>query len=207
MSGHEIHGRDAHGCKERYQAIVTLGVALGGRRFDKGGRIADNILHYLYNRAYRTGAKGDAVFRLYSKGCEYAIRALMEVGPAGNDERFQAKKVCDKAGIPESFTRKVFQSLVQGGFLEAARGPGGGYVLSEAPDRISLLQVIEAVDGDDTFAGCILGLPECGSSKPCPLHPVWAEAKGDLLAQLESKTLQDLIDIRTRDVQESEDEA
>ncbi len=147
------------------------------------------------------------MFRLYSKGCEYAIRALMEVGPAGNDQRFQAKKICEKADIPESFTRKVFQALVQGGFLQAARGPGGGYVLTEAPSKISLLKVIEAVDGAETFDGCVLGLPECGTSTPCPLHPVWAEAKGDLLAQLSSKTLQDLVDARDAGGQPLEDGA
>lgn len=135
------------------------------------------------------------MFKLYSKGCEYTIRALMHVVTEGGVERFQAKDVCEKAGIPESFTRKVFQALVQGSFLEAARGPGGGYVLTKHPRDISLLEIIKAVDGEGTFDHCIMGLPQCEREHPCPLHEVWAGAKQQLLEQIEAKTLQDLLDM------------
>ena len=138
------------------------------------------------------------MFRLYSKGCEYALRALMHVEQQSEVERFQAKDVCEKAEIPEAFTRKVFQALVQAGFLAAARGPGGGYVLTKRSDEISLLGVIKAVDGDDSFDNCIMGLPECGGDHPCPLHSVWAETKERLLEQLASKTLRNLIDTAQR---------
>ena len=135
------------------------------------------------------------VFRLYSKGCEYALRALLQFAPANGDERFQARVICRKAGIPESFTRKVFQSLVQGGFLKALRGPGGGYALTEHPSRISLLRIIQEVDGEHTFDSCIMGLPQCGGEKSCPLHEVWSGAKQSLVAQLRNTTLQDLLDV------------
>lgn len=136
------------------------------------------------------------MFRLYSKGCEYAIRALMHVMPTNGTKRFQAKTVCEKAGIPEPFTRKVFQSLVSSGFLEAARGPGGGYKLKENPRRITILEIIRAVDGDEIFEGCIMGLPECNELKPCPLHEIRSVSKHYLIAQLESTSLQDLIDLQ-----------
>ena len=140
------------------------------------------------------------MFRLYSKGCEYAIRALTLIPPSTDNQRFQTKEICERAGIPESFARKIFQSLVQGGFLEAFRGPGGGYALKEDPSEISLLRIIKAVDGEDTFAGCVMGLPRCDSLKPCPLHFTWATAKARLLATLEAKTLQDLINtVRSRE--------
>lgn len=134
------------------------------------------------------------MFRLYSKGCEYAIRALMHVAPTNGTKRFQAKTVCEKAGIPEPFTRKVFQSLVSGGFLEAARGPGGGYQLTEDPGRITILEIIKAVDGEGVFDGCIMGLPECNELHPCPLHEIRSVTKHHLLSQLESTSLQDLIE-------------
>ena len=133
------------------------------------------------------------VFRLYSKGCEYAIRAFMCIAPSGN-RRFNAKEICQQAKIPESFTRKVLQSLAQAGFLEAVRGPGGGYVLTEEPSKISLLKLIRAVDGEGTFDNCILGLPQCDGIHPCPLHHVWSESKDRLLERLELISMQDLID-------------
>ena len=140
------------------------------------------------------------MFMLYSKGCEYAIRALVHAAPRAKGERFKAKAICEKAGIPESFTRKVFRLLVHEGFLEALRGPGGGYALLEDPDRISLLEIIKAVDGADTFEGCVMGLDECNALKPCPLHYVWNSAKNEMLDQLESKTLEDLCEtVRRRE--------
>ncbi|MBI3117663.1 MAG: Rrf2 family transcriptional regulator [Candidatus Hydrogenedentes bacterium] len=134
------------------------------------------------------------MFKLYSKGCEYAIRALTEAGVAEGVERFQASEVCRRAGLPEPFTRKVFQALAQAGFLKAARGPGGGYVLTRSPRKISLVDFIKAVDGEETFGHCVMGLPQCGSRRPCPLHNVWAEAKEQLLAQLRDTSLQDVIE-------------
>ncbi|MCC6697162.1 MAG: Rrf2 family transcriptional regulator [Candidatus Hydrogenedentes bacterium] len=138
------------------------------------------------------------MFKLYSKGCEYALRALTYAASRSGNGRFQAKDVCEKADIPESFTRKVFQALTQGGFLQAVRGPGGGYELSRPPEKISLLDVIEAVEGQDTFEHCVLGFPECGGKHPCPLHETWSKAKRQLMAQLEHRTLQDLADSTTR---------
>lgn len=138
------------------------------------------------------------MFKLYSKGCEYALRALTYAASQSEDGRFQAKDVCEKTDIPESFTRKVLQSLVQGGFLQAVRGPGGGYELSRPANEITLLDVIEAVEGGDTFDHCVLGFPTCASKHPCPLHDTWARAKQQLLAQLERRTLQELADTTVR---------
>ena len=138
------------------------------------------------------------MFKLYSKGCEYALRALTYAASQTDNGRFQAKDVCEKTDIPESFTRKVLQALVQGGFLQAVRGPGGGYELTKRADEITLLDVIRAVEGDDTFDHCVLGFPTCGSKHPCPLHETWVVAKGELLAQLERRTLQELADSTLR---------
>lgn len=138
------------------------------------------------------------MFRLYSKGCEYAIRALTSVTSGNGRKRYNAKAICRKAGIPESSTRKALQALVAGEFLEATRGPGGGYELKDAPDHITLLGIIKAVDGEEAFEGCVLGLPKCNSSMPCPLHKVWMMAKDELLEQLDSATLAELIAVRGR---------
>lgn len=132
------------------------------------------------------------MFRLYSKGCEYAIRALAHV-PAGRPpQRIGAKEICRKAGIPESFTRKVLQALVRGRFLRAVPGRGGGYALTRDPRHVSVRSVIEAVDGKDTFHRCIMGVASCDERKDCPLHPAWSQAKKRLLRELNAATVKDL---------------
>ena len=139
------------------------------------------------------------MFRLYSKGCEYALRALTYAARQNEDARFRASDVCKQTGVPESSSRKIIQALVQGGFLRAVRGPDGGYVLSRNPDRITLLDVIRAVDWNDMFDRCVLRLPVCGTKQPCPLHETRLSAKQRLIEQLERKTLQELAEAAHHD--------
>lgn len=132
------------------------------------------------------------MFQLYSKGCEYTIRALIHIG-ADRAKAFTAKEVCRKARIPESYTRKTFQALVRGGFLKSVTGPKGGYRLTLEPEEITVLSIIQAVEGEETFSQCVMGLARCNDRKPCPLHFVWTESKEKMVGELQSKTLKDLI--------------
>lgn len=134
------------------------------------------------------------MFRLYSKKCEYTIRAMMYLVPKGGRSSFSVSEVCGKAEIPESFTRKVFQALAQKGFLRSATGPGGGYELVRSPAKIDILSIIESVEGKGTFDHCILGTGVCGRKDHCSLHQSWLKVKNHLLTELKSKTLQDLVD-------------
>jgi len=135
------------------------------------------------------------MFKLYSRGCQHALRALTYAVSQSESERFQARDVCEQAGVPEYFTRKVLQALVQGGFLNAHRGPGGGYSLKQAPEDISVLEVIHAVEGAGAYDGCVMGLSECSSEHPCPLHHVWAEAKQNLFERLAATSLKEIANL------------
>lgn len=133
------------------------------------------------------------MFRLYSKGCEYAIRALLYLAAAENASNRTARAICRKAKVPEPYARKVFQLLVRGGYLEAISGNGGGYRLCKRPKDVSLLQIIKAVDGKRTFEKCILGAAKCNCRRPCLLHGAWEVSKKGLLENLASKRLSELI--------------
>lgn len=134
------------------------------------------------------------MFRLYSKGCEYILKALVCLGMSGS-KAYSAKEICRKARIPEAYTRKAFQALVRGGLLKSGTGPGGGYTLADSPENISVLRIIEEVEGKESFNQCIMGLPRCGDNKPCPLHSTWTDSKLKLIDDLKKKTLRDLIDV------------
>ena len=131
------------------------------------------------------------MFRLYSKGCEYAIKALIHMRDSGKN--YGAREICRRARIPESFARKVFQDLVKSDFLEAVSGPGGGYRLKKSAEEVTILDVVRTVDGSDAFDQCIMGLSKCGERKPCVLHESWLKAKVPLLNELRKKKLFDLI--------------
>ena len=132
------------------------------------------------------------MFRLYSKGCEYAIRALQHF-PAEADSRVAFRELCRKARIPQHFGRKMFRTLVEKKILEAVTGPRGGYRFSRPPDSISLLDVIHAIDGDQALDICILGKTVCDPGRLCALHDTWVTAKQTLLPELKAHTLADLM--------------
>ncbi len=138
------------------------------------------------------------MFRLYSKRCEHAIRALTYLRRDNGTKRFKAETLCRRAHVPEPATRKVFQALASEGFLGAVRGPGGGYELIRDPSEITLLNIIMTVEGESVYADCVLGLRECDATMPCPLHNFWLEARTVLMDQLESTTLEELIATRER---------
>lgn len=137
------------------------------------------------------------MLRLYSKGCEYAIRGLQHF--PRNQERASIHDVCRKARIPIHFARKMFRALVAKGILKGITGPRGGFFLARAPEQINLRQVIEAIDGSDAFQACVMGRSACRSEKPCAMHETWIAAKDHLLPKLEATSLLALMRMGPKD--------
>lgn len=76
--------------------------------------------------------------------------------------------------------------------MESFRGPNGGVGLARPANQISLLDIIEAIDGSQIFTDCVLGLPGCGEQTPCPLHKPWAKRRDDLQQMFRRATLASL---------------
>lgn len=132
------------------------------------------------------------MIRIFSKGCEYALRVLTKPELSEDTGRFSIKKICKKIKIPESYTRKIFQALVRKGILTAAQGPGGGYCLKKSPGDISVLSVIEAVDGKNALQNCVMGFKECSNGRPCAVHHLWGPVRAQIASELEIVTLEHL---------------
>lgn len=103
-----------------------------------------------------------------------------------------AEKVCKKAKVPEFYTRKGLQVLSRLGVLKSIKGPGGGYQMAEDAGHLSILEIIQAVDGKNTYNHCVMGLAKCSEKKPCTIHHLWAQSKKKILNDLASVSLQDL---------------
>ena len=153
--------------------------------------------------------------KIFSKSSQYAIRALMRSLETDSVPHFSTKEICSQAGIPEAFARKALQEMTKAGILKGFQGAHGGYLVLRDPSDISLLDIILAVDGDDAFAECPMGLrcqvqadgegfrscknctipsPKCGLSHICPLHSLWKETRQSVIHRLEMTTLQDIKD-------------
>ncbi len=107
------------------------------------------------------------------------------------ESRRTTPEVARALGVSENHLAKVRQRLAREGLLEASRGPAGGARLARAPEAITLLDVIEAVEGPLTEPTCLLGAPVCGKER-CLLGPLTAELHGRAAAFLSTTTLADL---------------
>jgi len=125
---------------------------------------------------------------MFSKACEYAIRATILIAMEGRKgRRMSLVEIADRTGSPKAFTAKVLQQLARAGILESTKGPNGGFDLPPAKaKKVKLSMVVKAIDDDGVYKGCGMGLPQCNAKKPCPLHDHFLQVREDLRAMLES---------------------
>lgn len=131
---------------------------------------------------------------MFSKACEYGIRAMIFMAKEGKNGKVQRiNSIAQEIDSPPSFTAKVLQLLVKGGLLESSKGAHGGFWLnpSRVPN-ISLKEIVQCIDGEAIYQGCGLGLKECSEKLPCPLHDSFKKIRDELKEMLESTTLIDL---------------
>ena len=105
-------------------------------------------------------------------------------------KRTGLKEVTEAIASPEAFTAKILQQLVKNGLLLSFRGPTGGFILNDEKD-IRLHDVVVAIDGTHLMEDCVLGLNECSSSNPCPVHEKFQIVKNELTETLLSTRVND----------------
>ena len=125
---------------------------------------------------------------MFSKACEYGIRATLFIAQnSAANTRVSLKEISKKINSPEAFTAKILQQLTRKELIVSFKGPNGGFQIDEAKlQTIHLSQIVDAIDGDDIYRGCGLGLEECNAEKPCPLHDSFMKVRDDLKLMLES---------------------
>ncbi|PEN14984.1 transcriptional regulator [Longibacter salinarum] len=117
---------------------------------------------------------------LLSKGCEYGLAGAMYLASIPQKGYVPIRAISEHLDISYPFLTKVLQQLNEAGLLTSMRGPNGGVALSQAPERLTLKEIVIAIDGPELFTECVLGLPGCGHEKPCPLHDQWGEVRDHL---------------------------
>jgi Rrf2 family protein len=123
---------------------------------------------------------------MFSKTCEYAIRAMIFVAQKTRDgSRIGIKEIAKGIDSPEHFIAKILQELSRKGIVQSAKGPNGGFYLDAVSRDRPLADIVRAVDGDKVFSGCGLGLLQCSEVQPCPIHHEFKKIRGDLFRMLE----------------------
>ena len=124
-----------------------------------------------------------------TKRADYAIRAVLALSRAADGERLSVRRIAADERIPERFLPLVMGDLVRAGLVEATVGRTGGYRLAKPSAEISLLEVVEAVEGDSRRRVCILRGGPCALDGVCDVHAVFAAAQDDVLGRLRNATI------------------
>jgi Rrf2 family protein len=131
---------------------------------------------------------------IYSTGCEYGIKALVRLAERGAPGQFfLLRELTDPDDLPIHFVAKVMQALVRAEILISAKGRGGGFAMVRPANRITLRDVVAAVDGNERLGRCILGFTECDDAHACSQHEDWIEIRGRIEAMWDTTTIQDLV--------------
>jgi Rrf2 family iron-sulfur cluster assembly transcriptional regulator len=131
---------------------------------------------------------------MFSKATEYALRAIIYLAQKSSKEnKIGISELAESTGSPKSFTAKILQQLTRDDLLiSSSTGPNGGFYLTEAAKRKSLLHVLDLLDEKEVITSCILGLKECSDSNPCPMHSQYKKIRPQLLDMLDHKTIAEL---------------
>ena len=106
--------------------------------------------------------------------------------------------IADAYGIPSSFMAKILRSLVRGGLLQSTRGVHGGFALAKPATDISLLDVIEAIEGPLALTECLPDGGSCEWASDCPANPVWYEVQEGMANILRRASLERLVSARRK---------
>lgn len=105
--------------------------------------------------------------------------------------RVGIKETAAAIDSPEPFMAKILQDLSRKGLVHSIKGPNGGFFMDKSHLRTSLADVVTAIDGDQLFTGCGLGLKACNEKKPCPIHFEFKAIRSNLKSMLQSTALEE----------------
>jgi Rrf2 family transcriptional regulator, iron-sulfur cluster assembly transcription factor len=129
---------------------------------------------------------------IYSRSSEYAIRAFVNLAQVPDGKFAMVKQIADQEEIPAHFLAKILQQLARKGLLRSSKGPTGGFSLRQPPKSISLLQIVEALDGLTDYEKCASGLAECNDEMPCGMHDSWKLLRSRIIEYLEGTSIADV---------------
>ena len=129
----------------------------------------------------------------FSKPTEYAIRAMVYLSiHASEESKMGLKQMAHDLGFPEHYLGKVLQDLSKKHLIRSAKGPHGGFYMEDKDLDISLLAIIDALEGLQFFNTCGLGLHECNEERPCPIHKDYQIVRGNFFKILSEKTIRQM---------------
>jgi Rrf2 family transcriptional regulator, iron-sulfur cluster assembly transcription factor len=135
---------------------------------------------------------------MLSNSCRYGIRAVIYLAsqPLSNGKT-GIRKISSDLDLPQPFLAKILQQLAKKKILSSSKGPHGGFSLLKDPKKITLLDIVVTIDGEDIFTDCLMHNGSCHSVQkakiPCSLHKDYGSIRKDLITLFSKKTIHELV--------------
>jgi Rrf2 family protein len=123
-----------------------------------------------------------------TKQADYAVRAMAYLAKIEKNQRAATSDIAEAQKIPPSFLAKIISQLSIAGLIFTSRGAHGGVMLSRPAGDISMLDVVEAIDGPISLNDCTLAPQSCERSDDCPMHDIWSDLQKELVEKLRAST-------------------
>lgn len=108
---------------------------------------------------------------MLSNTCKTAIKAVIFLASRANrEEKVGVKEVAQNINASEHTVSKILQNLVKQKIINSIKGPTGGFFINEIQRQQPIINIVNTIDGRDVFTECGLGLSQCSSTHPCPIH-------------------------------------
>jgi Rrf2 family protein len=128
-----------------------------------------------------------------TRQADYAIRAILYLSEIGQDHPVATRRIAREKKIPPSFLAKIVSQLSLVGLLQTSRGATGGVQLSRSASHITLLEVIEAIDGPILLNDCVGSRSSCALENGCPAHSIFCQIRAELVQRLKNVTFEDMV--------------
>jgi Rrf2 family protein len=128
-----------------------------------------------------------------TRQADYAVRAVVYLAERGQYARVTTAEIGREKLIPLTFLAKIMSQLTRAGIVRSTRGAHGGMTIGGPLDTITLLDVVEAIDGPVMLNECVVDPTHCPLGANCAVHAIWCQAQADLVDRLGRTTLQQLV--------------
>jgi Rrf2 family protein len=128
-----------------------------------------------------------------SRRSDYGVRVILDLAALPDNQRTSTQDIARRQNIPGPFLAKIISQLALSGLVTTYRGAGGGVSLTSPASEISLLHVIEALDGPVRLNRCVIEPGACPRDEHCPVHHIWAKAQTELTTLLSGTTFDELV--------------
>lgn len=128
-----------------------------------------------------------------TRQADYALRAMIYLAKLEPNQRAATSQIADKQSIPPSFLAKIISQLSIAGLIHTSRGARGGVSLARTPGEVSILEVVEAIDGPITLNECTEEPSACPFGEECPLRSLWCDTQAELVDRLRKTTFANFV--------------